>query len=123
MLGLRRSTIPAVGGEKVPCVQCDRREYGLAWGDYCSVCKERRRRCAEARAQRIAIVAALLMAGYLLWRTPADLGQRIFAGASVLLVYLIIRRVVSRMLQEYMPKELRPPTTAEPGPTGEEDPS
>jgi hypothetical protein len=108
------SNLPGVGGEKVPCVQCDRREYGLSWGDYCSVCREARRRRAEAKAQRIAIAAALLMAAYLMWRGPADMTQRIFAGASVLLVYLIIRRIVSRMIQEFMPKELRKPSAQDP---------
>lgn len=107
MLRINPSTLPGLGGEKVPCVQCDRREYGLSWGDYCSVCREQRRRKAEAKAQRIAIVAALVMAGWLMWRTPPDLKQRAFAAASVLLLYLIVRRVVSRLLQEFMPKELR----------------
>ncbi len=114
MLRLNHSTLPGIGGEKVPCVQCDRREFGLAWGDYCSVCREMRRRRAEARAQRIAIGAAVVMAAWLVWRTPADLEQRIFAGASVLLVYVIVRRVVSRMLQEFMPKELQKPSVQGP---------
>ena len=51
-----------LGGDPVPCVQCERREIGLAWGDYCSVCKEERRRIANGRAQRAAIVAAVLLA-------------------------------------------------------------
>jgi hypothetical protein len=47
------------------------------------------------------------MAGWLMWKTPATITQRIFAAASVLLVYLIIRRVVSRLIQEFSPKEIR----------------
>jgi hypothetical protein len=107
MLRLNQSGIPGLGGAKVPCVQCDRREYGLSWGDYCSVCREERRRKAERKAQRIAIIPAVVIAAWLIWRAPADLLQRIFAAASVLLVYLITRRIVSRTLQEFMPKELR----------------
>jgi len=102
----RRSPL-GLGAESVPCVQCDRREPGLSWGDYCSVCKEERRRKADRIGQRYAIVAALVMAAYLIWQTPPALTQRIFAAASVLLVYLIVRRIVSRLLQEYLPKELK----------------
>jgi len=101
------------GGNPVPCVQCDRREVGLGWGEYCSVCREERRREANAKAQRVAIVAAVLMAAYLIWRTPVALGPRIFAAASVFLVYLIIRRVVSRLLMDYMPKRHLPPSEGE----------
>lgn len=107
MLQLKSGGLPGLEGDKVPCVQCDRREYGLAWGDYCSLCREERRRVAEGKAQRIGIAVALLMAAWLFWRTPAELAQRIFGAASVLLVYLIVRRIVSRLLQEYMPKQLR----------------
>jgi hypothetical protein len=47
------------------------------------------------------------MAGWLIWRTPAAITQRVFAAAAVLLVYLIIRRVVSRLIQEFSPKEIK----------------
>ncbi len=107
MLRIRHSTLPGIRGDKVPCVQCDRREYGLSWGDYCSVCREERRRKADGKAQRVAIVAAVLLAAWLTWRTPPDLTQRIFAGISVLLLYLVTRQIVSRMLQEFMPKTLK----------------
>ena len=110
MLRLNNSAITSrlgLAAEPVPCVQCDRREPGLAWGDYCHVCKEERRRRAARTGQRYGIVAAALLAVWLLWTTPPSLTQRIFAAASVLLVYVIVRRFVSRMLEEYLPKELR----------------
>lgn len=96
-----------LGADPVPCVQCDRREPGLSWGDYCHVCKEERRRKAGRTGQRYAIVAAGLLAAWLIWQTPPALTQRIFAAASVLLTYVIVRRFVSRILEEFMPKELR----------------
>ena len=94
-------------GSPVPCVQCDRREPGLAWGEFCSVCREARRRRADRLAQRWAIVAALGLAAWLLWNTPVTFTQRLFAAASVLLVYVVVRRLVSRLLQEFMPKEMK----------------
>lgn len=93
--------------ELVPCVQCERRERGLAWGDFCTICREERRRYAERVAQRYAIGAALVMAAWLLWRTPPAMTQRIFGGVSILLVYVIVRRLVSRLIQEFRPKEIR----------------
>ncbi|MBX3147661.1 MAG: hypothetical protein KF785_12925 [Gemmatimonadales bacterium] len=98
----------ASGGNPVPCIQCDRRETGLSWGDFCSVCRRERARRADRLAQRWAILAAAALAAWLLfWRTPVHSAQRIFAAASVLLVYLVIRRLVSRVLQELMPKEMK----------------
>jgi len=102
-----------VGGDPVPCVQCERREVGLAWGDYCSVCREERRLLAGARAQRAAILAAIAMAAYLFWKTPPKLGPRVFAATSVLLVYVIIRRIVSRLLMDYLPKRSTRPAVEE----------
>lgn len=121
MLGINRSTVPGLNPDKVPCVQCDRREYGLAWGDFCSVCRGERFRKAAHLAKRVAIVAAVAMAAWHLWRTPPDLTQRIFAAASVLLVYLIARRLVSRLVMEYLPRQLRTRSVDVPnsGPNGE----
>jgi hypothetical protein len=105
VLGIKRSTVPGMNPDKVPCVQCDRREYGLAWGDFCSLCREERLKRAEYLSKRIAIVGAVAMAAWHLWRTPPDFTQRIFAAASVLLVYVIARRLVSLLMMEYLPRE------------------
>jgi len=53
------------------------------------------------------VAAVALAAWFLFWRTPVHSAQRFFAAASVLLVYLVIRRLVSRVLQELMPKEMK----------------
>ncbi len=92
-------------GEPVPCVQCDRRELGLGWGEYCSVCRERRERHAARIAQRVALGGALLLAAWLIWRTPDAFLPRLFGAASVLLLYVILRRIVGRVVVEYLPKE------------------
>lgn len=91
--------------EPVPCVQCDRREVGLAWGEYCSVCRRERERRAGRIAQRIAIGGALLLAAWLIWRTPNAFLARLFGAASVLLLYVILRRIVARMVLEYLPRK------------------
>jgi len=89
---------------EVPCVQCDRRERGLAWGDYCSVCKEERRRRANRPARLLSAIAAVLMGAWLTWRTPARLGPRMFAAASVVLTYVVVRRIVFRAAMEFLPR-------------------
>jgi hypothetical protein len=58
-------------------------------------------------ARRVAIAGAVILAGYLIWRSPNQLLPRIFAAASVLLLYVVLRRIVSRVLLEYLPRRSR----------------
>jgi hypothetical protein len=89
-------------GDPVPCVRCDRREAGLAWGDYCTVCREERDQSANRIARRVALLGAALL-GVSLWRQGlADFKARLFAGASIVLAYVILRRLVSRGVLEYL---------------------
>jgi hypothetical protein len=87
--------------EPVPCVRCDRREPGLAWGEYCSVCREERDKAANRVARRIAILGAALMGFGLFRQGLVDFKTRVFGAAAVVLVYLILRRLVSRGILEY----------------------
>jgi hypothetical protein len=89
-------------GEPVPCIRCDRREVGLAWGDYCEVCREERNGRANRAARRAALLGAALIGIFLLRQGLVDFKARLFAGASVLLVYVILRRLVSRGMLEYL---------------------
>ena len=97
---------PALGPE-VPCIQCQRRERGLAWGDYCNVCRGEREAKANRRARRVALIGAALMAAWLLFRLPAAFTPRLFGGLAVLLVYVVLWRGVSRVALEFMPREER----------------
>ncbi len=97
----RRSPL-GFAGDPVPCVQCERREVGLAWGDYCSVCRAERERRANRVARRVGIAGAAVLAGWLIWRTPNEFVPRLFAAASVLLLYVVLRRVAARVALELM---------------------
>src|SRR5262245_56176641 len=92
-------------GEPVPCIRCERREVGLAWGDYCSVCREERNARANRVARRAALVGAALIGLLLLRQNLADFKTRLFAAASVLLTYVILRRLVSRGMLEHLLRE------------------
>lgn len=87
--------------EPVPCVRCDRREPGLGWGDYCSVCRAEQEGAANRIARRIALLGAGLMGASLVWQGLPDFKARLFGAASAVLVYLILWRIVSRAVLEY----------------------
>ena len=91
----------AHAGDPVPCIRCDRREPGIAWGDYCPVCRQERNRQANAIARRAGLIGAALLGAGLWVRGLADFKTRLFAGASILLTYVILRRLVSRGMLEY----------------------
>jgi len=61
-------------------------------------------------AQRVAIGGSLVLAAWLVWRTPNEFLPRLFGAASVLLLYVILRRIVSRVILEYLPKETGGPS-------------
>ena len=89
------------GADPVPCVKCDRREVGLSWGDYCSVCREEQEGAANRIARRVAVIGAALLGASLVWQGLPDLKARLFGAVSAVLVYLILRRLVSRGVLEY----------------------
>jgi hypothetical protein len=89
------------GAEPVPCVQCDRREPGLAWGEFCSTCRENQERGATRIARWAALLGAAFLGLLLLLEGLADYKTRLFGAASVLLMYVILRRLVWRGVVEY----------------------
>jgi lipopolysaccharide export LptBFGC system permease protein LptF len=77
---------------------------GLAWTELCPECRWER----EARARRlsswIALAATALMALYLTLRLPAHSSMRFYAIVAVLATYIIVRRIVTRLAMEFLPK-------------------
>lgn len=92
-------------GAEVPCVQCERRERGLAWGELCTVCRRERERRARRVARYVSGAAGLLTAIWVAFRVPAQLTQRIYAGIAVLAVYALVRKIVFRVAVEFLPRE------------------
>ena len=93
------------GSPDVPCLTCGRRIFGLRWGTDCPDCHAKRQVRANRLAGRVALAATALMAVYVWLRVPAEpaLG-RVYGAIGVVATYLIMRRIVSRIAMEYLPR-------------------
>ncbi len=93
------------GSPDVPCLTCGKRVYGLSWGTDCPDCHARRQARASRLGGRVALGATALMGLYVWLRVPPEpaLG-RIYGIVAVLATYVIVRRIVSRIAMEYLPR-------------------
>ena len=66
------------------------------------MCREERDRYAGRLGRRAGLVGAALIGASLWYQGLADFKARLFAGASVVLVYVILHRLVSRAMLEYL---------------------
>lgn len=93
------------GSPDVPCLTCGKRVYGLSWGTDCPECHAKREARASRLGGRVALGATALMGLYVWLRVPPEpaLG-RIYGIVAVLATYVIVRRIVSRIAMEYLPR-------------------
>jgi hypothetical protein len=97
--------VPSLSGRpEVPCVKCERRVPGLAWGELCPDCLAERKRRASRLASRISLAATVLMAAYVAIRVTAAPMARLYGGIAVLATYIIVRRIATQVAMEYLPK-------------------
>jgi hypothetical protein len=97
--------MPSLSGlPEVPCARCERRVRGLRWGDLCPDCLAEREGRARKLARRISLAATVLMAAYVAVRVPAAPMARLYGAIAVLATYIIVRRIVTRVAMEYLPK-------------------
>ncbi len=92
------------GSPEVPCVKCDRRERGLAWGDFCSQCLKERSGRASRLASRISRPVVLLMGLYLAWKIPVTPGARVYAIIAVVGTYALLWKIVHTIAMEFLPR-------------------
>ncbi len=89
---------------EAPCIECGKRTEGLLLGERCPMCQVRRERRAGRLGGRIAIVAAVLMAGYLVLRPlPGGMSGRVYAGVAVLITYLLVRKIATVIAIQMLP--------------------
>jgi hypothetical protein len=97
--------VPSLSGlPEVPCAKCERRIRGLRWGELCPECLAEREGRARKLASRISLAATVLMGLYVAIRVPAAPLARLYGGIAVLATYIIVRRIVTRVAMEYLPK-------------------
>jgi hypothetical protein len=97
--------VPSLSGlPEVPCARCERRVRGLRWGDLCPDCLAEREGRARKLARRISLAATVLMAAYVAVRVPAAPMARLYGAIAVLATYIIVRRIVTLVAMEYLPR-------------------
>lgn len=93
------------GSPEVPCLTCGTRVVGLPWGTDCPDCHARRAARANRLAGRVALGATALMGLYVWLRVPTEPAlARIYGAIGVLATYVLVRRIVSRIAMEYLPR-------------------
>jgi hypothetical protein len=70
----------------------------------CPECLAEREGRARKLARRISLAATVLMAAYVAIRVPAAPMARLYGAIAVLATYIIVRRIVTRVAMEYLPK-------------------
>jgi len=97
--------MPSPGGlAEVPCAKCGERVYGLAWGELCANCVKDRKRRANRVSSLISLAGTALAAAYVSFRLPAIPNARIYAVVLVVAVYIILRRIATRVAMEFLPR-------------------
>jgi hypothetical protein len=97
--------VPSLSGlPEVPCVRCERRFQGLGWGELCPDCLAERKGRARKLASRISLAATVLMAAYVAIRVSGAPMARLYGAIAVLATYIIVRRIVTQVAMEYLPK-------------------
>ncbi len=93
------------GFPEIPCARCGTRVHGIRWGDLCPDCLGERQARANRLAGRTGLVATVLMALYVWLAVPTNppIG-RIYGVIAILATYILVRRIVSRLAMEFLPR-------------------
>jgi hypothetical protein len=92
------------GSADVPCARCGEREPGVKWGELCSNCLKLRKRRANRVSSLISLAGTGLAALYVSFRFPAIPNARLYAAVLVVAVYIILRRIATRVAMEFLPR-------------------
>ena len=89
---------------EVPCAQCGTTVAGLPWGELCPDCRAARLRRASRLSSRISLPATLLVGLYVVYKMPPAPLARVYGVIAVVATYIILRRVVTRLAMELLPR-------------------
>lgn len=97
--------MPSPGGWPEPaCARCGEREPGVQWGELCSNCLKLRKRRANRVSSIISLAGTALAAAWVSHRLPAIPNARVYAVVLVVAVYIILRRIATRVAMEFLPR-------------------
>ena len=92
------------GSAEVPCARCGERSPGVQWGELCANCVKLRKRRANRVSSLISLAGTALAAAYVSFKLPAIPNARIYAVVLVVAVYIILRRIATRVALEFLPR-------------------
>ena len=92
------------GLPEVPCARCETRIAGLGWGELCPRCRAERAVRANRLASRISLPVTLLVGLYVLLRMPVFPLARIYGAITVLITWVVVRKIVQRVALELLPR-------------------
>jgi hypothetical protein len=95
--------MPSLAGlPEAPCARCGRHAR-IAWGELCPACQGERMEQAIKISRWVALGVALLTGLYAILRIPTE--NRWYSAIAVAGVYLITRRIATRLAMEFLPRD------------------
>ena len=95
--------MPSLAGlPEAPCARCGKRAR-IAWGELCPICQGEREEKAVSFSRWIALAVALVVGLYAVLRIPSE--HKWYSAVAVAGVYLISRRIVTRLALEFLPRD------------------
>jgi hypothetical protein len=83
----------------------------VAWGELCPLCLGEREGKAIALSRWVALGLSILIGVYAVLRIPPE--RRWYAAVAVAGIYLITRRIVTRLALEFLPRDWEPGVTGD----------
>ena len=96
--------MPSLAGlPDVPCARCGKRGR-IEWGELCPICQGERMERASKVSRWVAIGAAVLVGIYAMLQIARP-EQRWYAAIATLAIYVITRRLATRLALEFLPRD------------------
>jgi hypothetical protein len=90
------------GFAEVPCARCGSFVKGLQFGELCADCLRIRTARASRIGRLISLAVTALCAAYVAQRLPPTPTARLWAAAGAVLLYLVVRRVATKVAMQLL---------------------
>ncbi|MGH7657798.1 MAG: hypothetical protein ACREL6_06145 [Gemmatimonadales bacterium] len=105
--------MPSLGGwPDVPCAECGAHVSGIAWGDRCPACTQKRKARAAKLARRVALGATVLMGLYVWWRDFPPGLARVYSIIAIPVTFILVYRIAQHLAMAWLStKQTHPENT------------